>query len=92
MLPLEEVRVTAIGVMALEGKPASSTTSTLTTPESGLGRKVEGEVKTSSFEGYPLGLTVCRGDGEGEFRPSAWAVIDAVPGVEVVVTFAMAYS
>jgi hypothetical protein len=78
--------------MALEGNPASSTTSTLTTPVSDLGKNVDGEVKTRSLDGYPLGLTVASGEGAGEFRPSAWAVIMAIPGVAVVVTFAMAYS
>jgi len=78
--------------IAFEGSPASSTTSTLTVPESALGKNVEGEVKTRSLDGYPLGLTVSRGAGEGELRPTAWAVIIAVPGVVVVVTLAKAYS
>jgi len=92
MLAFEELNATGIGAIALEGIPASSTTSTLTVPESALGKKVEGEAKTSNLEGNPLGVTVVSADGVGEVRPSAWAVIIAAPGVVVVVTFARAYS
>lgn len=58
MLELEVLRRTGMDVIAFDGSPASSTTSTLTTPVSVLGRNVEGEVNTMSLEGNPLGVTV----------------------------------
>ena len=91
-LALEELNETGMGVMALDGNPASSTTSTLTVPVSALGRKVAGLVNTSSLDGYPLGFTVCTGEGGGEVSPWDWAVIIAVPGVAVVVTLTTTYS
>ena len=51
MLELEELRITGMELMALEGIPASSTTSTLTVPVDAPGRYTEGEVRTSSLDG-----------------------------------------
>jgi len=92
MLMLEEVSCRGIGVIALDGRPASSTTSTRSTPLSALGRYSEGDDNTLSLDGNPLGVTVVRVDGGSETRPSAWAVICVSPGVVVVVTLATAYS
>src|SRR5579863_1213453 len=92
MLLLEDVNWTVMSLIAFEGRPASSTTSTLTLPTSDLGRNSEGEVNTLSFDGKPLGVTVVIGADCGAPSPWAWAVIIAVPGVGVVVTLAMAYS
>src|SRR5712692_5599010 len=93
MLEFEELRRTGIELIAFDGRPASSTTSTLTTPLSVLGRNGEGEANTKSFDGNPLGVTVVnRSDGgEGGLSPSECAVIWVEPGVVVVVTLAMAY-
>jgi len=50
-LALDELNPTPMGEIALDGSPASSTTSTLRVPESALGRKVAGLVNTSNLEG-----------------------------------------
>jgi hypothetical protein len=76
-------------LIAFEGSPDWSTTSTLTIPESALGKKTLGDVKTASLDGYPLGITVETGVGERDSNPSDEAVIVAAPGVLVVVTFAI---
>ena len=89
MLSFEELNETGIALIAFEGRPAWSTTSTLTIPESALGRKTLGDVKTSSLDGYPLGITVETDVGGGDCNPSDDAVIIASPGVLVVVTFAI---
>lgn len=72
MLALDELRKTGMEVIAFEGSPASSTTSTRTIPLSDLGRNIDGDVKTKSLEGNPLGVTVVNGSegGEGGLSPS----------------------
>ncbi len=72
MLALDELRRTGMVLIAFDGSPASSTTSTLTIPLSVLGRKIEGEASTKSLEGNPLGVTVVNGSegGDGGLSPS----------------------
>jgi hypothetical protein len=92
MLAFVEVSCTGMALIAFEGSPASSTTSTLRMPVSALSKKTLGDVMTRSLDGNPLGITVVSWVGLGDVRPSALAVIIAVPGVVVVVTLAIAYS
>ena len=91
-LVFEELNETGMSVIALDGSPASSTTSTLTVPEPAPGRKVAGLVNTSNFDGYPLGVTVVICEGGGDVSPCDCAVIIAVPGVVVVVMLTTMYS
>jgi len=88
---LEEESRTSTGVIAFDGNPASSTSSTLTNPLVALGSRFEGELKTSSCAGKPLGVAVVM-VAKPEVSPWDEAVITAEPGVVVVVALVMTYS
>jgi hypothetical protein len=58
MLTLDEERRAVTGVMAFEGKPAASISSTLTVPVSARSKRLDGETKILNFDGNPLGVAV----------------------------------
>jgi hypothetical protein len=91
MLTLDEERSAVTGVIAFEGEPASSTSSTLTTPVSARFKKCDGEMKTTSLDGNPLGVAVVSW-ACSDFRPYDEAVMVVEPGVGVVTALATTYS
>jgi hypothetical protein len=91
MLTSDEERSTVTEVIAFEGEPASSTSSTLTVPLSARIKRLDGETKTLSVDGYPLVVAVVSW-ACFESRPCDEAVIVVEPGVGVVVALATTYS
>jgi len=88
---LDEESSAVTGEIALEGKPALSTSSTLTLPVSARLKKVAGETKTLRIDGNPLGMAVVSG-AKADARPYDEALIVVEPGVKVVLALATTYS
>jgi hypothetical protein len=88
---LEEESSAVTGVIAFEGKPALSTSSTLTVPVSARLKKVVGETKTLRIDGNPLGMAVVS-VAKADSRPCDDAVMLVEPGVGVVTALTTTYS
>jgi hypothetical protein len=91
MRELDEERSTVTGVIAFEGEPALSTSSTLTVPVSARLNRLDGETKTLRIDGNPLGVSVVS-RANADARPCDDAVTVVEPGVGVVTALTTTYS
>jgi hypothetical protein len=91
IMVLDEERCAVTEVIAFEGEPAPSTSSTLTVPVSARLKRLDGETKTLRADGNPLGVAVVSW-AKLDSRPCDEAVMVVEPGVGVVTVLVTTYS